>query len=325
MKNREDFIKQYELEKPMYEAWGNYVKNTIMNRLKSVFDDIDKVIKIPVNVRVKNTDSIVEKAFYRKAEKYKDPLNEITDKVGIRFVLMLKEQIEQVCSIVENSDKWNCSKDLDFVHEQETKPELFEYQSVHYIVRNTNEFEQDNILIKKNIACEIQIRTLEQHAYAELSHDYIYKNEGNIKPLIKRYLARSIALNEAADELFSEVHKLIESEKKEYVKFTKAFCNLYSFRDYNGKINEDIFDNLLPFVTKYNISANDVESFVISHNFLLQKISDRQDKILFKQPMIFLIYYLSKKYGRELLDEWYLTENELEIIYSDLGVTYDQD
>lgn len=85
----------------------------------------------------------------------------------------------------------------------------------------------------------------------------------------------------------------------------------------------NIFDNLLLFVTKYNISEYDVKNFIDSHNYLLKKISSRQDKILFKQPMVFLIYYLSEKYGRELLDEWYLPENELDIIYSDLGVTYD--
>ena len=31
--------------------------------------------------------------------------------------------------------------------------------------------------IEKDTPCEIQIRTLEQHAYAELSHDYVYKKE----------------------------------------------------------------------------------------------------------------------------------------------------
>lgn len=44
MKNREDFIKQYELEKPMYEAWGKFIKNTIMDQLGSEFADIDKIM-----------------------------------------------------------------------------------------------------------------------------------------------------------------------------------------------------------------------------------------------------------------------------------------
>lgn len=326
MKNREEFIRQYESEKPMYHAWGIYVKDVVIDQMRSRFSDLDKVIKIPVNVRVKATDSIVEKAFYRKSAKYNDPIKEITDKVGIRFVLMLREQIEQVAYIVENSDKWTWSKDVDFMHDQETKPELFEYQSVHYIVRNEKEFQYEDIVIAKNTPCEIQIRTLEQHAYAELSHDYIYKKQGNIEPLIKRYLARSMALNEAADELFGEVHKMIESENVKYTNFTKAFCNIYPFQDYTDKINEDIFENLFEFVTKYNISENDVKKFIDAKgNTILTKIGNRQDKILFKQPMVLLIYYLAKEHGRELLEKWYLPENELDMVYSDLGDTYSLD
>jgi len=81
----------------------------------------------------------------------------------------------------------------------------------------------------------------------------------------------------------------------------------------------------LPFAEKYNISENEIENFVDSHDYILQKINNRQDKILFKQPMVLFIYYLAEKYGRELLEKWYLLENELDMIYSDLGVTYSQD
>lgn len=36
----------------------------------------------------------------------------------------------------------------------------------------------------------IQIRTLEQHAYAEISHDLFYKKEKRDNAEISRYLAR---------------------------------------------------------------------------------------------------------------------------------------
>ena len=114
---------------------------------------------------------------------------------------MVEEQIKIIQDIVEKSDLWEKSKDVDYEAAREKTPELFGYQSVHYIVRNKNSFERDNIVVEKNIPCEIQIRTLEQHAYAELSHDYIYKRK-IIHPQIKRNLAKIMALNETTDGLY---------------------------------------------------------------------------------------------------------------------------
>ncbi len=195
------FREKYEKEKPMYKAWGNYVKEYILSQVSKLPYSKDSIIKIPVKVRVKDIESITAKAFFRANKNYTDPINQITDKVGIRFVVMVEEQIKIIQDIVEKSDLWEKSKDVDYEAAREKTPELFGYQSVHYIVRNKNSFERDNIVVEKNIPCEIQIRTLEQHAYAELSHDYIYKRK-IIHPQIKRNLAKIMALNETTDGLY---------------------------------------------------------------------------------------------------------------------------
>ena len=68
--------------------------------------------------------------------------------------------------MIESADIWEWSKDVDYEELKREHPEIFDYQSIHYIVRNSEQFIYSGIVIQKGIPCEIQIRTLEQHAYA---------------------------------------------------------------------------------------------------------------------------------------------------------------
>ena len=179
----EIFLKRYEEEKPMFKAWGNYVQKYIYNELKKDSKDISKIIKIECGPRIKDNNSIIAKAFLRK--NYENAYEEITDKVGIRFVVMVNKQIHIIRKIIESSDIWYYSKDQDYEEAIEKHPDIFSYESVHYIVRNRHDIEDNGVLIKEGTPCEVQIRTLQQHAYAELSHDYIYKQEEKLLLLPK--------------------------------------------------------------------------------------------------------------------------------------------
>ena len=54
----------------------------------------DVFLRIPPKPRTKGEVSFLEKAFYRKA--YVDPYVEVTDKVGVRFVVLVASQIQMV-------------------------------------------------------------------------------------------------------------------------------------------------------------------------------------------------------------------------------------
>ena len=68
MKNdsQEIFLKKYWEEKPMFQAWGDYVQKYIFEKLKEMNEDLSKIIKIQSSPRVKAEDSIIAKAFFRK-------------------------------------------------------------------------------------------------------------------------------------------------------------------------------------------------------------------------------------------------------------------
>jgi putative GTP pyrophosphokinase len=82
-----EFLEKYEQEKPLYNLYGKYLKETILKKAKSSgFDDHNFIIE--PSYRTKDNDSIITKAFYRN-KNYSDPYNDITDKVGLRFVLLM--------------------------------------------------------------------------------------------------------------------------------------------------------------------------------------------------------------------------------------------
>ena len=317
----DDFISLYEREKDMYFAWGNFVYEHIQKELIDRKYITDEMIKIPVIPRIKEIGSLVEKAFVRKH--YEDPYNDITDKVGVRFVVLIESHINIIKDIIKSSSNWVFSEDVDYKKDQEEKPELFTYQSVHYIVKSINDFEHNGQTIKKNTPCEIQVRTLEQHAYAEISHDTVYKKSGKIDVDIKRFLARSMALNEATDDLFERVYALIEKEKERYNHFTSLFKSYYDFKESSDKLNKSIFDSLEPIIDKHNITIDSVKQFIDQKMFIRERIKEKESRyLIYKEPVIFLLYYLAKTHSSELPENWELTDDLLMPIYSDLGISY---
>ena len=315
------FIMEYEAGKSVYYSWGKYVCDYITEQLHLSPQEYQQLVKIPVVPRVKETDSMVEKAFYRKGKRYTDPLRQITDKVGIRFVVMVTNQIGMIEKVIKEAPVWTYSKDQDYQDAIDRKPDVFAYQSVHYVVKNKEEMVSDGITIGEGTACEIQIRTLEQHAYAELSHDYFYKNDEQVLSILRRYLARSMALNETADELFSKVYDMMNEEKQEYTDLMSMLRAEYPFEDYNEKLNKSIYDNISAMLKKYNIDRQKIRDFI--QDYMISGLADRQDLILFRQPVILVIYYLVKYHRNELLEIWDQPGQQLELIYSDLGISFE--
>jgi putative GTP pyrophosphokinase len=79
-----------------YEKWGTFVAESIEQKLKPLVSDrpLGAFLKVPVIPRTKTVSSFVDKAFHRK--KYERPYEEVEDKVGIRFVVLLTDNIKIV-------------------------------------------------------------------------------------------------------------------------------------------------------------------------------------------------------------------------------------
>lgn len=203
--NQIEFLDKWHSEKSIYQAWGNFVVSKVNSSIESLGYNLNNYVKIILPARIKDDSSLIDKAFYRPNKSYEHPYDEIEDKVGCRFVVLLVDQVEQVADIIRSDTSWIAEECRHFNDERNSAPMLFTYQSVHFVVRAKDSLEFGGVNISKGTPCEVQIRTLLQHAYAELTHDSIYKAKKIVKPEIHRTVAKSMALIETTDGFFKEV------------------------------------------------------------------------------------------------------------------------
>lgn len=159
--------------------------------------------------RTKDVDSFIDK-IRRKNEKYEDPLREITDLTGIRIIAYYQEDVRQVGDLIEKEFEIDWANSMQYRQED---PERFGYRSDHYVISLSG----DRLRLPEYAACtdlaaEIQVRTVMQHAWAAIDHKISYKASG-LPPALRRRLSRLSALMETADEQFS----MIRSESTELV------------------------------------------------------------------------------------------------------------
>lgn len=312
-----EFLDRFHTEISLYENYGKYIKETILHEVSDAGLP-DHWFVIEPSYRVKDEKSLLAKAFYRN-KNYSDPYNDITDKVGLRFVLLTTDQVTELTELIENISIFNFRKDRDYLREQNQNPTTFIYQSMHYIISLKKEIEYCEYIFKNNIFCEVQIRTLLQHAYSELTHDTIYKPKTIAEPKTHRLVARSMALIETTDAIFSDVSKQVCIVKSKNDIVLNSLKTEYSNR-INFEQEDRICNILLDYYDEYIPTFNEVYEFISKKTFIIDRINDRAlEKLLYRQPVILILYYLVYKIQNIVLKLWPFTQEELEPIYTDLG------
>lgn len=322
-----DFLEKFEKEKPIYSTWGNFVRDSIHEQLSRLGEmkSLDDFIKIPVEPRIKSNESIIEKAFYRNKD-YQNPYREITDKVGIRYVVLLIDDIDTICEVIESCSYWTYSKDRDFEQERIENPIIFDYQSVHYVVNSKKEIEVESQTIPAGIPCEIQIRTLSQHAFSELTHETVYKEKIKAEPHVLRSIAKSMSLIEIVDKLFSEVNMNIKRENEKYEGMLSRLTSLYE-EIQKPKIQERINYFLLDACKPEweDVNPVQIKEFLEEKPFVKERIKKLSHyNLLYKQPIVILLYYLIAKNPRRLYNNLPITTKEIRPLFIDLGISVEQ-
>ncbi|WLH07246.1 GTP pyrophosphokinase [Pseudomonas lurida] len=290
----ESFVEYLEINRSPLEAWGRFIASRVQSSLIESGHS-PALIKIPVLPRVKDTASAVGK-IGRKG--YDNPIAQMTDLVGIRFVVLLTEDIQTLCSIISSEPSWKAEVSKDFLLEIENNTKIFDYQSKHYEIRPLEEFVADDIKISKDLCCEVQIRTLLQHAYAEMVHDNIYKPKGVVTTSAERHVARSMALIETTDDLFSRTIKLLADANAPRTEFSKDLDSM--FREHVGGqyIAPDIKTSLLVIdafgdVLESGLSR-EINELLKSKKYIPRKIKERASvKGLFSNSVILFVYWLA--------------------------------
>jgi putative GTP pyrophosphokinase len=321
----EEFLSRWYQERPSVEAWGKFVAQKLMEQIAPLVAPVssDIFVRIPAVPRVKGDGSILTKAFYR-GKSYSDPLNEITDKVGVRFVVLLDRDIVTMSRAIEQCGEWEASKDRDYEEERSRAPYEFTYQSVHYVVRAKGEKTLGELVVAAGTPCEVQVRTLLQHAHSELTHDTIYKPSVTQTPEMHRAAAKSMALIEATGDYFTDLMELIERNVAPARELSKQMAALYRelvVREPDPTRAEGLLNDAFA-----NFAGDKPEEAIRSlfaqKPFLLDRIKERAaTKLLFRQPSIMLVYLAVSKRPADAQEAWPLTFAELKPLYTDLGLS----
>jgi putative GTP pyrophosphokinase len=202
-------------------------------------------------------------SFGRKASKpseadptqpmYREPMQEIKDLSATRVITFFPRTIEAIdqmlreeFQIIERADK---SQDL-------LAEERFGYQSVHYLVKLSRaraglpEYSRFG-----DATTEVQVRTILQHAWAEIEHDIQYKSSASIPRDIRRRFMALAGVLELADREFQSIQdedaalnraavSLIEQNRLADVEVTPVSLKLYLDRKLgvDGRMSDFSYD-----------------------------------------------------------------------------------
>lgn len=253
-------LEDYCSKIPVYVRMKEVVSGAIRESLEE-----NNIFVAAYESRIKTKDSLAGK-LELKGSKYKG-LEDLTDILGARIITFYNDEVDKIAAIIENLFEidWENSVDKRKMHDLDS----FGYMSLHYICRIPESLYRDPECPEINrIRFEVQMRSVLQHAWANLYHDTGYKTGVEIPKQYIRSLNRLAGLLELADEEISSVRKEITDYRRKVQSLVasgnfgevplngdtfKSYINLEPFNKLNERIAainqaEIVNSNMMPFL-----------------------------------------------------------------------------
>ncbi len=201
---------------------------------------------------------------------------------------------------------------------------------MHFVVRPETERTVNSLLVDSGIACEIQVRTIMQHAYAELSNAVAYKPKfaGAIVPKSNRLLARSVALIETVDDNFikvmDELSKINAPQNTIIQKLDALYRKNVGNDPYDKKLNGEVICSVLELLAP--LAPEQIDTFLSTRPYVWDKIKQHKNagEPFFQLPGILLLYYAASKFDSDILAKSFTFQDKLlGLFYTDQGIAHD--
>lgn len=179
---------------------ANEFKKSLVDQIERVLMESDITLGVPIESRVKDLDSLMEKLERKEIDIEK--VSDLDDLIGLRVILLFKRDLDLVTK---------CLKENFIILHEEDKLDVLEedkfgYQSRHYIIKVPDEWLKLPTYSKfGEFKAEIQVRTLAQHIWAAASHKLQYKHEKSVPPQLRRAINRASAVLEVIDLEFERI------------------------------------------------------------------------------------------------------------------------
>ncbi len=217
------FLHNYQTQYPAAQR-AAVIAQLVVERLAK---DTGVLIHV-VTARAKAPDSIREKL---RKKQYVKPARQLTDVVGVRVITYYRDAVDLIVSRL--SQAFEINRDASTDKRLALDLREFGYRSVHLIARlrpehirvNGDEFLRENWF-------EIQVRSLLEHAWAEIEHEIVYKS-GIKQPntVLRRFASLAGSL-----ELFDSEFLSLREQRKELI---ESYRNLYA-RKQGRRVSFDV-------------------------------------------------------------------------------------
>jgi putative GTP pyrophosphokinase len=196
-------LQEFDKQKSLFEGFAEACERLIKQILEA------KGVRVhSVTSRVKKRANLQEK-LGRLGKDYQS-LSEVTDLVGVRIITHFEDEVNRVATIIEGEFNIDRNKSVD--KRIILDPDRFGYLSIHYICSlNDGRARLVEYRQFRQLTCEIQIRSILQHAWAEIEHDLGYKSGSIVPAPIRRRFSRLASLLELADVEFMQIRDTLSS------------------------------------------------------------------------------------------------------------------
>ena len=283
----------WKIENKLYDLLGKRVVAYIKK-------EIGKYEILPeVTFRTKDLISIVKKIKKKNLEKSGYSFSDLKDKLGVRIICAFNSDL----NIVDEFLKANFE-----IEKAEYKNEALDFNKLDYISNHYDikigskkklRFKDEKI---KDLIFEVQVRSLNQHAWSNTAHFLTYKRESDISNVLKRRVYRLLSLYEIADDEFSSVNRaLIEQENNlVYTILRKLEGKIYRYANIDfdresSLMNISIIINSLEIRQREKL-INGIGEFIQNNEQKIIKIFKTNRHRFYKlsyitQPEIFIIWF----------------------------------
>ena len=189
------WVEEFEDNMQEYEIFIFHLQQKVKKILKD-----NNIFYVKTEARVKSLDSFKRKLEIKK-QKYQNPLEDMTDILGIRIITYYREDLDAILKLLKENFKIDYKNSANKL--KSLKYNEMGYLSLHYICQCKSS--QKNLYGCKDFKFEVQIRTALQHIWAQIDHQLRYKTLVTIPNKVQRKLFRISAMLESIDDEFDSI------------------------------------------------------------------------------------------------------------------------
>ena len=214
-------LDEYEAARGPYNDFARSLAGLIENLLSH-----QKIQTHSVSFRGKDLASLAGKL--RRPDKSYGHLTDITDLAGVRVTTYFADDVDSVAALL--SSEFSVDQKASIDKRQFADPNQFGYRSLHYVLSfNASRAGLAEYRNFSDFKCEVQVRSILQHAWAEIEHDLGYKSTAGVPAPLRRRFARIAGLLELADDEFSSIRNALtqyEEQVQERIRETPGEVDL---------------------------------------------------------------------------------------------------